>query len=149
MTKVDRRDALKTILTGTALAGFSGVLASPLQGLAGEDTLGLKGNMRHSVCRWCFSSLSVDELCVEAKKLGIIAIDLVGPEDWPTLKKHGLDSSLCNGAEINLVDGWNDPKFHATLIKNYSDMIPKVAEAGYKSLICFSGNKRGKTDEET
>ena len=26
-------------------------------------------------------------------------------------------------------------------------MIPKVAEAGYTQLICFSGNKRGKNDE--
>jgi hydroxypyruvate isomerase len=27
-------------------------------------------------------------------------------------------------------------------------MIPLVAKAGYKNLICFSGNKRDKTDEE-
>ncbi|WP_448633160.1 hydroxypyruvate isomerase family protein [Pedobacter panaciterrae] len=54
---------------------------------------------------------------------------------------------MCNGAEISIPDGWNDPKFHATLIKNYSEMIPKVAEAGYKQLICFSGNRRGKDDE--
>ena len=44
--------------------------------------------------------------------MGIKAIDLVGPKDWPTLKKYGLYSSMCNGAEINLDDGWNDPKFH-------------------------------------
>jgi hydroxypyruvate isomerase len=54
---------------------------------------------------------------------------------------------MCNGAEINLVDGWNDTSFHEKLIRNYSEMIPKVAEAGYKNLICFSGNRRGKDDE--
>lgn len=148
MTKIDRRNALKTIITGTAVAGFSGVISAPLESFATESPTNRKGNINHSVCRWCFSSLTVEELCIEAKKIGITAIDLVGPEDWPILKKHGLDSSLCNGAEINLVDGWNDTKFHPTLIKNYAEMIPKVAEAGYKSLICFSGNKRGKTDEE-
>ena len=79
--------------------------------------------------------------------MGISAIDLVGPKDWPVLKKYGLDSSMCNGAEINLVDGWNDTAFHEKLIRNYSEMIPKVAEAGYKNLICFSGNRRGKDDE--
>lgn len=108
----------------------------------------LKGNVKHSVCRWCFDSLDLDTLCVESKKIGISAIDLIGPDDWHILKKHGLDSSMCNGAEINLVDGWNDPKFHDILIKNYSEMIPKVAAAGYKNLICFSGNRRGK-DAET
>jgi hydroxypyruvate isomerase len=44
---------------------------------------------------------------------------------------------MCNGAEINLVDGFNDLKFHETLIQNYSEMIPLVA-AGYTNLICFS-----------
>ncbi|MBO9572529.1 MAG: TIM barrel protein, partial [Chitinophagaceae bacterium] len=85
--------------------------------------------------------------CAAAKKIGLTAVDLVGPSDWPTLKKHGLYSSMCNGAEINLVDGFNDKKFHGQLIKNYTEMIPRVAEAGYKNLICFSGNRRGIDDE--
>ena len=72
----------------------------------------------------------------------------MGPKDWPILKKHELDSPMCNGAEINLVDGFNDIQFHETLIKNYLEMIPLVAKAGYKNLICFSGNRRNKTDEE-
>jgi hydroxypyruvate isomerase len=54
---------------------------------------------------------------------------------------------MCNGAEISLVAGWNDPKFHDQLIKNYSDMIPRVAKAGYKNLIFFSGNRQGMDDE--
>lgn len=140
-----RRDALKSL----AIAGVA--LSSPLalQGFTSkkEQTLALKGNVNHAVCRWCFPDLDLDTLCVEAKKIGIKGIDLVGPKEWPTLKKHGLYSSMCNGAEINLVDGWNDPKFHATLIKNYSEMIPLVAKAGYKNLICFSGNRRGKDNE--
>lgn len=108
----------------------------------------MKGNINHSVARWCFSSIDLETLCIESKKIGITAIDLLGPAEWPIAKKHGLDSAMCNGAEINLVDGFNDPKFHEILIKKYTEMIPMVAKAGYKNLICFSGNKRGKTDEE-
>src|SRR5690606_11790256 len=78
---------------------------------------------------------------------GITGIDLVGPKDWPVLQKHGLYSSMCNGAEINLIDGWNHTQNHAVLIKNYTEMIPLVAEAGYKNLICFSGNRNGLDDE--
>jgi len=107
----------------------------------------LKGNINHSVCRWCFDFISLDELCVNAKDIGIKAIDLVGPHEWDVLQKHGLDSSMCNGAEISLVDGWNDPDCHATLIKNYTELIPIVAKASYKNLICFSGNRNGKDDE--
>jgi hydroxypyruvate isomerase len=89
----------------------------------------------------------LDELCAAAKNIGLIGIDLVGPKDWPTLQQHGLTATMCWGAEINLVDGWNNKQFHAELIKRYSEMIPLVAKAGYKNLICFSGNRRGMDDE--
>jgi hydroxypyruvate isomerase len=72
---------------------------------------------------------------------------LVGPKDWPILKKYGVDSSMCNGAEINLIDGWNDPKNHGILTENYLKHIDLVADAGYKNLICFTGNRRGMDDE--
>lgn len=107
----------------------------------------LKGNINHAVCRWCYNDIPMEDFCVGAKEIGIKGIDLVGPKDWPILKKFGLHSSMCNGAEINLVDGWNDTAFHTQLIRNYSEMIPLVAAAGYTNLICFSGNRRGKDDE--
>lgn len=142
---LSRRTALKNIVAGTAALGVSAAL--PAFALEQHKSTMLKGNVNHSVCRWCFGDLDLDTLCIEAKKIGIKAIDLVGPADWPTLKKHGLYSSMCNGAEINLTDGWNDTKFHPTLIKNYTEMIPKVAAAGYTQLICFSGSRRGMSDE--
>lgn len=145
MEELSRRNALKTIVAGTAAIGVSATL--PSFALEEYKSTMLKGNVNHSVCRWCFGGVDLDTLCIEAKKIGIKAIDLVGPGDWATLKKHGLYSSMCNGAEINLEDGWNDTKFHAQLIKNYSEMIPKVAQAGYTQLICFSGSRRGKDDE--
>ena len=143
--ELSRRSAIKNIVAGTAALGASAAL--PAFALAEYKTTMLKGNVNHSVCRWCFGNVDLDTLCIEAKKIGIKAIDLVGPGDWATLKKHGLDSSLCNGAELSIDDGWNEPKFHAELIKRYTEMIPKVAEAGYKQLICFSGAKRGKDNE--
>lgn len=112
-----------------------------------EKSTALKGNINHAVCRWCYQSIPLEDLCKSAKEIGIKGIDLVGPKDWPVLKQYGLHSSMCNGAEINLVDGWNDKKFHAQLIKNYTEMIPMVAKAGYTNLICFSGSRRGIDDE--
>ena len=147
---LNRRNALKNIIAGTAAIGVSSGLstfAMDQSNIDKQNAARLKGNVNHAVCRWCFDKLDVEALCIEAKKIGIKGIDLVGPKDWPTLKKHGLESTMCNGAEINLVDGFNDEKFHETLIRNYSEMIPLVAAAGYKNLICFSGNRRGKDDE--
>ncbi|GAC1588344.1 MAG: TIM barrel protein [Hymenobacter sp.] len=142
-----RRTVIKNILAGTAAAGATGPLSSfafgePRPAAAAK----LKGNVTHSVCRWCYNDLTLDQLCAAAKSIGIKGIDLVGPKDWPTLKKYGLDSPMCNGAEINLTDGFNDPQFHAALQKSYAEMIPQVAQAGYKNLICFSGSRRGLDD---
>ena len=144
--KQSRRSALKNLVAGTAAIGTSSLLSS-FDSRSEEKSFTLKGNINHSVCRWCYSSIPTEEFCAAVKKMGIPAMDLVGPADWPLLKKYGLNSSMCNGAEINLVDGFNDKQFHEKLIKNYSDMIPLVAKAGYKNLICFSGNKRDKSDE--
>lgn len=142
-----RRTMLKTVITGTAVLTASAALPALAANTEEMTSSALKGNVNHAVCRWCFSGIPLDELCIAAKGMGIKGIDLVGPAEWPTLKKHGLYSSMCNGAEINLVDGFNDPTFHAQLIENYTKMIPLVAQAGYKNLICFSGNRRGKDDE--
>lgn len=143
MSRINRRKAIGNLLVGSV--GATGLLAYKDKEPA--KTQALKGNIRHAVCRWCYNDIPLEQFCAAARDMGISAIDLVGPKDWPVLKKYGLDSSMCNGAEINLVDGWNDTAFHEKLIRNYSEMIPKVAEAGYKNLICFSGNRRGKDDE--
>lgn len=144
----NRRSAIKSMLAGTAAIGASGMLTSFTQPSdQNMPTAKLKGNINHSVCRWCYAAIPLDELCAAGKEMGLKAIDLVGPTDWPTLQKYGLYSAMCNGAEINLTDGFNDKRFHDTLIKNYTTMIPLVAAAGYKNLICFSGSRRGMDDE--
>lgn len=147
MSNPSRRDAIKNIMIGTAAVSALSSFHSNAKSENKNSKMSLKGNINHAVCRWCYGSIPMEEFCKATSEMGIKAIDLVGPEDWPMLKKYGLYSSMCNGAEINLEDGWNDKKFHAKLIQNYTDMIPLVAKAGYKQLICFSGSRRGIDDE--
>ncbi|MEO6849900.1 MAG: TIM barrel protein [Mucilaginibacter sp.] len=144
----NRRSAIKNLLAGTAAITASGMLSSFTQPADNEKGFtALKGNINHSVCPWCYSGITLDQLCESAKEIGLKGIDLCGPKEWPTLQKHGLHSAMCNGAEINLVDGFNDTQFHDKLVKNYTDMIPLVAKNGYTNLICFSGSRRGKDNE--
>ena len=107
----------------------------------------MKGNINHSVCKWCYSQIPLDEFAAAVKSMGITGIDLIGPEEWSVLKKHGLTSSMCNGAEISLTEGWNDKQYHTTLVDSYLKHIDMVADAGYTNLICFSGNRRTIDDE--
>jgi len=92
--------------------------------------------------------MTLAELCTVAKAIGMHGIDLCGPADWATLKQFGLHSSMCNGAEISLTEGFNNPQYHAQLLERYEEMIPLVSQNGYQNLICFSGNRRGISDEQ-
>ena len=144
-TSNNRRDVVKKIAAGSAALA---TLNIPTFGKTRKASLDkLKGNINHSVCRWCYNDIPMEEFCQSISDLGIKAMDLVGPDGWSTLKKYDIYSSMCNGAEISLTEGWNEKQYHEELIKRYTEMIPLVAEAGYKNLICFSGNKRELDDE--
>lgn len=111
------------------------------------NQINMKGNINHSVCKWCYSQITLEDFAAGVKPMGITGIDLIGPEEWPILKKYGITSSMCNGAEISLTEGWNDKQYHATLVDSYLKHIDMVADAGYTNLICFSGNRRAIGDE--
>jgi len=148
MKHTNRRDALKRMASGS-LALAATPLLTNYSGELKDKKHKLKGNINHSVCQWTYNHITLEELCVEVKKMGLGAIDLIGPKDWPMLKKYGLYSSMCYIAgKVSLTQGWGNKTFHPQLIKDYTESIPLVAEAGYKNLICFSGN-RGSLDDET
>jgi len=142
---MQRRAAIKNI--STALVGLGSVSAALGNSSNNLAKLKLKGNIRHSVCRWTYQHVALEVLCPSIKKIGFNAIDLVGPGEWKILQQYGIYSSMCNGAEISLTKGFNDPQYHATLEKNYSRHIEMVSKAGYTNLICFSGNRNGMDDE--
>ncbi len=148
-----RRNAIRT-LTGTALT--LPVLTQSLANTMHESepdapyaAMGpLKGNINHSVCKWCYSKIPLEEFCKSAKEMGITSIDLTGPEEWPTLKKYGLTCAMAQGAGKGISDGFNDPRLHDELVASYEAIFLKLKEAGLTNVICFSGNRRGMSDEE-
>ena len=142
-----RREALKNIGAGAAILATTPILASDNNALTFEN-MTLKGNINHSVCRWCYGDIPFEELCKAAKAMGIKSIELTGPDEWPILKKYGLTCAMPWGAGKGIVEGFNNPANHDELVKSYSEHIPKVAAAGYDKLICFSGNRNGISDEQ-
>ncbi|MCF2493342.1 hydroxypyruvate isomerase family protein [Dyadobacter chenhuakuii] len=137
-----RRSVLKSLAAGIGVLSLSEVFA------ANEKALGskLNGKINHSVCKWCYGKIPLDTFAKECKEMGITSIELLGPEDWPTLKKYGLTCALPNGAGMGIEKGFNDLALHDELVKSYEDLFPKLKEAGYSTVICFSGNRRGMSD---
>jgi hydroxypyruvate isomerase len=145
---MERRNVIKKIAAGTAAFAVapSAILANST--IMQDDELTLKGNINHSVASWTYNFLKLDEMCSMVKKLGFSAIDLLAPKDWPTVQAHGIYCSMCYTAgKISLTEGWNNKANHAWLIKDFEEAIPLVAKAGYKNLICFSGNRNGMDDK--
>lgn len=134
---------------GSSVAATVGLVSTAGVAMEGKSTTtgNLKGNINHSVCRWCYSKIPMEDFLQSLNELGITAMDLTGPEDWPLMKKYGIHASMCWGAGLGIEKGWNDPKLHEELIKDYLQIIPKVAESGYTNLICFSGNRNGMNDD--
>lgn len=147
MSNESRRGMLKKVAAGSAMAIIGTSLTERIS--AAEKILGpgLNGKIHHSVCRWCYQSIPLEDLCKAANKIGLASIELVGPDEWPTLKKYGLTSALPWGAGMGIEKGFNNPDLHDALIQSYSEVIPKAAAAGYNQIICFSGNRNGMDDE--
>ena len=148
-TNVNRRKLIKQVLTGSAAIAAGAVVPSNILAAVKNQATSeaLKGNIQHSACRWCYDSIPTATLAKNFKKLGMVGMDLVGPSEWKILKENNLISTMCNGAEISLTEGFNTVQYHDKLVKNYIEHIHYVADAGYTNLICFSGNRKGMDDE--
>lgn len=142
----NRRSVLKT---ASVLA-----VAQSLQSRLGaaQQAAPLKGNIQHSVCKWCYPKISLEDLCVAGKAMGLGSIELLGPDEWPTLAKHGLTCAISTSPNIDGLGGitkaFNRVEHHDKLVQVYSDWIPKAAAAGLKNLICFSGNRDRLDDQK-
>lgn len=113
---------------------------------AQQQAPALKGRIKQSVSRWCYGSISLDDLCKAAKEIGLVGIDLLGEGEWETVRRHGLICTMATGIG-SIPDGWNRVENHDGLVRVAEDLIPKVARAGWPNVITFSGNRRGLSDE--
>ena len=144
----NRRGALKRIAGSAAVAIAGTSMSHRLEAAEAQLNDKLKGRINHSVCRWCYNDIQLEDLCKAANTIGLTSIELTGPEEWPLLKKYGLTSALPWGAGKGIEHGFNNPQLHDELIKSYTEVIPKAAAAGLTQIICFSGNRRGLDDEK-
>ncbi|MDP1563640.1 MAG: TIM barrel protein [Pirellulaceae bacterium] len=146
--------AVAATLAGTStLAGNLGTRLQAAENAA-EET---RGEINHSVCRWCYSGVSLDDLCQAGKKFGLKSVELLQPDEIPTIRKFDLTCAIVSNPSAKTADGqtvggislaWNRPQFHGVLTEAYRAQLKKCADLGLKNLICFSGNRDGMDDQE-
>src|SRR2546421_8777909 len=106
-----------------------------------------KGRLKQSVCRWCYKDIPLEDLARESARLGLKGMDLIGPDEWPVVKKYGLTPSMTTGGGT-IPDGLNRKENHAKIEQQFRENIPRAAAAGVPNVITFSGNRRGQADAE-
>lgn len=141
---MQRRDILRALgaaAAASALAPFRAV-AIPL-----GNAIRPGGRLKHSVSRWCYGKIPLDDLCEAAKGIGFRSVELLDEADWEVPRRHGMVCAMANGFG-KIPVGFNRLDQHDKLVADAERMIPRAAAAGVPNIVCFSGNRAGLSDAE-
>ena len=149
---MSRRDFIKTsstasVATGLAAAGVGAIVSDAKAAEKVADGLiAVNGRIKQSVCKWCYGKIGLDDFSAYCAKIGIRSVELMGPQDWPTLIKHGLVCAMTPSHGIT--KGLNRKENHDECLAKIRKGIEDTSEAGFPNVICFSGNRAGMDDDE-
>ncbi len=135
---MNRRNFLASVAGGLTLG--------PLVGPAGAQTVQRKGRLKQGITPGCFGrDYPFEDLCREASRLGAVGIDLVGPDRFAVLKKHGLIPTMVPSAS-SIRDGIIHKELHDKMAERMSADIDIAAAAGSPNVIVLAGERKRKTD---
>lgn len=147
MTRPHRREVL---MTAAALGAAGGLAPAPA---AAAEKAVRNGRIKQSIVAWCFTARgekwTVDQVCETAAGLGVPSVEIIEPEHWPTLKKHGLTCAIApNGMPgAPFMRGFNNKAFHAELQDRMAKTIDACAAAKVPNVIAFFGYKWPNPDD--
>jgi len=145
---ITRRSALAQITGGAAVLSAAASLADRLTAADSAAGANLKGRINHSVCKWCYQNIFLEDLCKAGKEMGLRSIELLKTTDFPTLKKYDLTCAMVTGVPGDITNGLNRTENHDRIVAFMEQTIPASADFGAPNVICFSGNRKGQDDEE-
>jgi hydroxypyruvate isomerase len=150
MTKQARQITRRNMMQIVGLGASALALPSCTSGQKTAKPAATKGHINHSVAYWCFANhWSFEKTCQIAKSLGLKSVELVGPTDFPTLKKYGLICAIApNGTpDPPFVKGFNNPKYHDMIIAKTRETIDACAEYKFPNVIAFTGFREDIPDD--
>src|SRR5262245_43507094 len=136
MKPMSRREAVGG-MAGLALSGALPSVA-PIDDARADDAHRPLARLKQSVSRWCYGRIPLDDLCVAARDIGLVAIDLLDEKDWATPAKYGLTCAMANGFGT-IPRGFNRLEQHDKLVADGERMIPLAAAAKVPNIVCLCG----------
>src|SRR3984885_5831006 len=108
-----------------------------------------KGRLKQCVTSFPFDpKSSFEDRCRVAAGLGCVGFDLIGPKDWPTLKKYGLIPTMASSAGVTMEDGIIHKEAHEKSLASLGAAIDECAAGGAPNIITVGGQRRGMSNEE-
>jgi hydroxypyruvate isomerase len=137
--RINRRTALQAAAVGALTAGTAAAADEPHQP---------KGNIKQSVCKWCYKE-PLEKLAAEAAKIGYTSIELLNAPEVLVVKKFGLTCAMLNGGpSVTITSCLNRTENHDRIEKDLRAAIEFAAAEGVPNVICFSGNRRGMSEDD-
>lgn len=134
----------REFVTAAALVGAATVANS-------QTKTGPSGTGRLKQCVTSFPfdpKMPFEDRCREAARLGCVGYDLVGPKDWPTLKKYGLIPTMAPPGGVTMEEGIIHKEAHEKSLAALRTSIDECAAAGCPNIITVGGQRRGMSNEE-
>ena len=144
-------------MTSGKTAAITAAAASLATLLGAADDAAPDTRINHSVCKWCYNDIPLDDLCVAGKEFGLQSVELLNPSDFPTLRKHGMTCAMvtapggktAQGVKVGGIErSFNRLEHHDALVAAYEPHLKASADVGAKQVICFSGNRDGMDNEQ-
>ena len=140
-----RREFLSTSAAALAAAAVSSPAAFAQTPSAAP--VKRKGRLKQSLFRTVFGQntpglTTFDEQCREAARLGCYGFDLIGPRDWPTLKKYGLVPTMGPMSFAGIADGLVRKEQWPDIEKKLRDLVDTCVAGGCKGIITFAGQRK-------
>ncbi|MGE3808285.1 MAG: hydroxypyruvate isomerase family protein [Gemmataceae bacterium] len=124
----------------------AGVAALTARYAWADEPAKINGNIKQSICRWCYNKTPLDKLASAAARIGYKSIELLTPEEYLGIKPLGLSCAMIRCKSIT--DGLNRKENHDWIEKELTANIEFAADNGLPNVICMSGNRKGMSDEE-
>jgi hydroxypyruvate isomerase len=133
----------RKLLRSSGAAALAAVVSPRL---AADERPRAKGQVKQSVCQWCYGGIPLEKLAVESARIGYKSIEILTPEQYKVVKPHGVTCAMVRCKSIS--DGLNRKENHDWIEKELRTHIDFAAAEGLPNVICMSGNRRGMSDEE-
>lgn len=134
-------------LQGTTAAALCGWASAARAADEATETPAVKnGRVRQSVMGWCFRPMTAEQLARHAKTIGLVGIEGISADDYPAVRKLGLEISLVGSHGFQR--GPVNPENHEFCIQRLREGIDLAVQVQCENVITFTGMREPEISSE-